>query len=459
MTEERAVMGDRERARRIERQSVLPFTKAAEIAWKGLMIRFWRSMITMSGIILAIAFLMSIWTSTAFVDRLRSLDEQSDDKGMVELLLQKRGIETAGEEAKILVLSNDASGANVEEALRNLLSQNKEFHVVLTPSSVDQIEDELRNVDCVVLQGPTEASADKRFAEKLKAHVEAGGSLLTLGGLTFAKGAGELERASQGIIRQLLPVEPESLPARPVGTGLKASRHIVSSEVEWSTFPPTLALTPARPIKGAKVIVQTADKRPVLAVRKVGKGSVASYLVQDPGLARHLQWPTARTLMTDTLRWLNRDALVTGSSAKAKNWWLVSLSLLVCVVGIVNSMLMSVSERVREIGTMKCLGALDRFIVKLFLLESSFQGFIGTIVGIILGFMLTFVRCLMAYTYHDKVAHQWHFYALRYFPGLKLVSAALLTLVIGALLSIFAAIFPAYRAAKMQPVEAMRVEE
>ena len=50
-----------------------------------------------------------------------------------------------------------------------------------------------------------------------------------------------------------------------------------------------------------------------------------------------------------------------------KQYWLIVLSLLVCVVGITNAMLMSVTERFREIGTMKCLGALDSFIVKLFL--------------------------------------------------------------------------------------------
>jgi putative ABC transport system permease protein len=53
------------------------------------------------------------------------------------------------------------------------------------------------------------------------------------------------------------------------------------------------------------------------------------------------------------------------------------LSLLVCVVGIVNAQLMAVTERFREIGTMKCLGALDRFRLRLFLLEAGMQGLVG----------------------------------------------------------------------------------
>ena len=64
---------------------------------------------------------------------------------------------------------------------------------------------------------------------------------------------------------------------------------------------------------------------------------------------------------------------------EAKQTWLISLSLLVCVVGIANAMLMSVTERFREIGTMKCLGALDSFIMTIFLMESGLQGLIERI--------------------------------------------------------------------------------
>ena len=73
----------------------------------------------------------------------------------------------------------------------------------------------------------------------------------------------------------------------------------------------------------------------------------------------------------------------TGISMKDK--WLIIMSLIVCVVGIANSMLMAVTERFQEIGTMKCLGALDRFVVRLFLLESGFQGLAGALIGALIG--------------------------------------------------------------------------
>ena len=131
---------------------------------------------------------------------------------------------------------------------------------------------------------------------------------------------------------------------------------------------------------------------------------------------------------------------------RAIQTWLISLSLLGCVVGIANAMLMSVTERFREIGTMKCLGALDTFIVKLFLLESTFQGFAGTSAGIVIGFLLTLGLALMDYGG----------YVVDYFPVSGIAESAGYALGVGTLLSLIGAMLPAYRAAKMEPVEAMR---
>jgi putative ABC transport system permease protein len=131
---------------------------------------------------------------------------------------------------------------------------------------------------------------------------------------------------------------------------------------------------------------------------------------------------------------------------QSKQMWLIGLSLLVCVVGIANAMLMSVTERFREIGTMKCLGALDSFIVKLFLLESTFQGVAGTAAGIAIGFLLTLGLALLDYGA----------FVIDYFPVSGIVQSAFYALIAGTVLSLIGAMLPAYRAAKMEPVEAMR---
>jgi putative ABC transport system permease protein len=128
---------------------------------------------------------------------------------------------------------------------------------------------------------------------------------------------------------------------------------------------------------------------------------------------------------------------------------LIGLSLVTCLVGITNAMLMSVTERVKEIGTLKCLGALDSFIVKTFFVESLLQGVLGTVIGIILGLLVGFGVSFGNYGTD----------ALRYCPWLKIIIAATAAFFIGTFISMMASIAPAYWAARKQPVEALRVEE
>ena len=131
-----------------------------------------------------------------------------------------------------------------------------------------------------------------------------------------------------------------------------------------------------------------------------------------------------------------------------KDKWLIIMSLIVCVVGITNSMLMSVTERYREIGTMKCLGALDHFVVILFLLESGFQGFAGALVGALIGLVASLLMGLANF-------------GLDIFMDFPLLSVLLWILgasVLGMLLAVVGAAFPAWRAAKLPPAEAMRAE-
>jgi flagellar biosynthesis protein FliQ len=128
---------------------------------------------------------------------------------------------------------------------------------------------------------------------------------------------------------------------------------------------------------------------------------------------------------------------------------LITLSLVTCLVGIINAMLMSVTERIKEIGTLKCLGALDSFIVKSYFIESSLQGFLGTLCGIVIGLL---VAILIAMT-------NYHGYVFTFFPGMAAIKSIVIAAATGLLISIAASIAPAYWAAKKEPVEAMRVEE
>ena len=131
-----------------------------------------------------------------------------------------------------------------------------------------------------------------------------------------------------------------------------------------------------------------------------------------------------------------------------QTFWLVILSLCVCVVGIVNSMMMAVTERFREIATMKCLGAMDSFIVKSFMLESGGVGTVGALIGGILGALLAITQSWLAYS-----GTFWSAFPLAEFGG-----AIAVAVFAGLLLTIIGALAPAMIASRMHPMDAMRLK-
>lgn len=129
---------------------------------------------------------------------------------------------------------------------------------------------------------------------------------------------------------------------------------------------------------------------------------------------------------------------VEGSSEK--NTWLLATSLLMCFVGITNSMLMSVVERYREIGTLKCLGASDGLIVAIFLLEALLVGVFASFIGAVSG------EIVMSVVVRFMEDHAKGGSALWEATG------------IGALMTLLASVVPAVQAARMPATAALRVE-
>ncbi len=157
------------------------------------------------------------------------------------------------------------------------------------------------------------------------------------------------------------------------------------------------------------------------------------------------------TAITNQLTQLGYDIRPgdTSITASPKQRWIVFLSLLVCVVGIVNAQLMSVTERFREIGTMKCLGALDSFVVKIFIIEATLQGLVGALAGAILGMLFSLITGTLRFGMVSFTSAAWS----------EIFGSMALAVLIGTLLSLFGALYPALVAARMEPVEAMRVEQ
>jgi putative ABC transport system permease protein len=129
--------------------------------------------------------------------------------------------------------------------------------------------------------------------------------------------------------------------------------------------------------------------------------------------------------------------------------WIMTLSAILCLVGITNTILMSVTERFREIGTLKCLGAIDEFVVRLFLIENAFIGALASAAGALLGYALGIIQ----------VGAVFEFSLLDGGMLARVFASSTGKAVgIGTLLTLLAAAYPAYVASRMRPVDAMRVE-
>ncbi len=126
---------------------------------------------------------------------------------------------------------------------------------------------------------------------------------------------------------------------------------------------------------------------------------------------------------------------------------IASISLVVGGIGIMNIMLVSVTERTREIGLRKAVGATDRDILQQFLIEAVLLTFLGGVIGIAIGAVVVTLAWLVL---SHVIATGWTFA----FP----LSAVLIAVFVSTACGLAFGIYPARQAARKSPIEALRYE-
>lgn len=345
---------DHSAASNIREQIQLPTSVALEVVLQGVRIRLGRSMVTLGGIMLGVAFLMSVLTSN-FIRA-----------GVAE--------ETAARQDTVRMMG------------------------FLTADSGP-----LRGRVLTVLATGPAADAEVRLLRAI-------------------------ESAGISEIRWLSVSPDASIPPR-----LRVAAEVQTLDAAGQDASAVLLVGPAAP--PAETIASTlapARQRVVVSLHPQPPGEMDARFVH---LARAPN-PEEEARAAETER-----------KEQARSIWIVSIALLVTVICISNSLLMSVTERFREIGTMKCLGALSSFIRRMYFLESSLLGLIGSIGGAIAG--LLFAIIMYSFTYGFALS----FSALS--PGP--VTLLFVCSVVGGLIaSILAAIYPATFASRMVPATALR---
>ena len=137
-----------------------------------------------------------------------------------------------------------------------------------------------------------------------------------------------------------------------------------------------------------------------------------------------------------------------GASVEAYQFWLVIVSFFVCGISLINATLIAIYERYKEIGTMKCLGALDQHILKLFFIEAFLFGLIGGVMGFLSGTLIAALSSVFQF----GIGVIWKI------PPVETLTYMGLTTLLSIVLSIGTTIYPALKAARLNPVEALSFE-
>ena len=197
-------------------------------------------------------------------------------------------------------------------------------------------------------------------------------------------------------------------------------------------------------------------------LRDIVRGAASSEKITYPSLSVRAKSPSHVEVLETSIRNMGFNAFsLLDASKSLRTFFSVfdlllgifgSLALAVATLGIVNTLVMAILERRREIGVLKALGAADSDVQQLFFVEAGVMGFLGGIFGVGFGWLLG-----RAITFGTNVylrRQSLNPIELSSVPWWLVVAGLLFAV----LVSLAAGLYPASRAAKLNPIDALRYE-
>ncbi len=485
----------------VQPQPVLPPRRVFQIALTGVKYRLFRAAVTVAVIVVAMAFLMNILTESLIKRAVsESVREQIRDLHRVDRWVARLSIARTQEEI-LERLANEATEAEelrelaamggIDEASREALRAQAAAaigymrffsglnygrrRVLVGPDESVRIFDRLRGdaewrqfetslADMKTLRFPVALDEFQGFLADwpgLQEKIEAirGGQAAAIASIRERLNETPLLTALQGadgpfgdVVREAgfsLPPDTATALASEIGR----LEHVLRIEATINNPGVRQEVAALRDVLPGDVTVQmiwtllrNRDRAEwfigVMRENNVEVGTLTPAELED--LAH--QWAHRRLLAVAERQTTDAGGGLMGIGMRMT--WLAFVSMLVCAVGIANAMLMSVTERFREIATLKCLGALDAFIMSVFLIEAGLLGLVGGVGGALAGFVLASARMAVAFR-----SLLWDA-----FPWGEVAIAGAISVVVGMLLAAISAVYPSFRAARLAPMEAMRIE-
>ena len=195
------------------------------------------------------------------------------------------------------------------------------------------------------------------------------------------------------------------------------------------------------------------------------EASVIEAFVQDPddmdAMRVKLDKAVGRPMIMTDWRQRNRSFFEALKVERTVMFLILTLIILVAALNIISGMTMLVKDKGRDIAILRTMGATRGAVLRIFLVTGATIGASGTFAGLLLGLVvahnLEAVRQLINRSFGLNVFDP-NLYLLSRLPSVVVVSDVLTVVALSLCLSLLATIYPAWRAAKLDPVEALRYE-